>query len=95
MNRIFPKTENKTGFAWRRHGDNIKQELHQLIDQCNNTLILEDARELLQSGKDWWNEMGEKDKNLVLESEGEYNKGNFISHDELMKGFEAWKMKSS
>lgn len=73
--------------------DSIKQELHQLVDKCENVILLEDARELLQSGKDWWEELQEKDKNLVMESETEYKKGNFISHDELMQRFSEWKKK--
>lgn len=73
--------------------DSIKQEIHQLIDKCDNELLLEDARELLQSGKDWWDELSETDKNLVMESEVQYSKGNFISHQELMQRFEAWKKK--
>lgn len=71
----------------------LKQELHQLVDKCNNEQLLEDVRELLQSNKDWWEEMNEKDQNLVMESEAEYNKGNFISHKELMQRFEVWKKK--
>lgn len=71
----------------------LKQELHQLVDKCNNEQLLEDVRELLQSNKDWWEEMNEKDQNLVMESEAEYNKGNFISHEELMQRFEVWKKK--
>lgn len=73
--------------------DSIKQELHQLVDKCDNELLLEDARELLQSGKDWWDELTETDKNLIMESEAQYNKGNFVSHDELMQRFEEWKKK--
>ncbi len=73
--------------------DSIKQELHQLVDKCDNELLLEDARELLQSGNDWWDELKETDKSLVMESEAQYNKGNFVSHDELMQGFEEWKKK--
>ena len=71
----------------------IKQELHQLVDQCNNEQILEDARELLQSNKDWWDELSAADQQLAKESEAEYNKGNFISHEELMQRFEQWKKK--
>lgn len=71
----------------------LKQELHQLVDKCNNEQLLEDVRELLQSNKDWWEEMNEKDQNLIMESEAEYNKGNFISHEELMQRFEVWKKK--
>ena len=61
--------------------DSIKLELHQLVDKCDNELLLEDARELLQSGKDWWEDLSETDKNLVMDSETEYKKGNFVSHE--------------
>ncbi|MEI9934320.1 MAG: hypothetical protein WDM71_05595 [Ferruginibacter sp.] len=73
----------------------IKQELHQLVDKCDNEVLLTEAKELLQSGeiKDWWNELTEEDKTLVLESEAEYEKGNFITHKELMRQFEEWKKK--
>jgi hypothetical protein len=52
-------------------------------------------KELLQSAdvKDWWDELTEEDKNLVMESESEYEKGNFINHAELMQQFEEWKKK--
>ena len=73
----------------------LKKELHQLIDNCNNEVLLAEAKELLQSAdvKDWWDELTEEDKNLVMESESEYEKGNFINHTELMQQFEEWKKK--
>ena len=73
----------------------IKKELHQLIDKCDNELILEEAKALLETEKtdDWWDEMTEEDKNLVKESEVQYGKGNYISHQELMQRFEEWKKK--
>ena len=73
--------------------DLIKQDLHQHIDKCNNELLLEEARELLQTDKDWWDELTEEDRNLVMESEAEYEKGNVISNEDLMKQFEEWKKK--
>ena len=73
----------------------LKKELHLLIDNCNNEVLLAEAKELLQSAdvKDWWNELTDEDKNLVMESEAEYEKGNFINHAELMQQFEEWKKK--
>jgi hypothetical protein len=74
----------------------IKNELHKLIDNCDNELLLIETKKLLEEGseiKDWWDELTEEDKNLVMESEAEYEKGNFISHKELMQQFEAWKKK--
>jgi hypothetical protein len=66
--------------------DNIKDELHKLVDNCDNELLLSETKSLLESQneiKDWWDELTEEDKNLVMESEAEYEKGNFISHKEL------------
>jgi hypothetical protein len=73
--------------------DSIKQELHKLIDQCNNEVLLEEAKELLKTEIDWWDELSEQDKNLVKESEMQYEKGDFINHQELMQRFEEWKKK--
>lgn len=75
--------------------DSIKQELHQLVDKCDNEMLLEEAKVLLEAGDadDWWDELSEEDRNLVMESEVQYGKGNFISHQELMQRFEAWKKK--
>lgn len=73
----------------------VKRELHQLIDQCNNEILLAEAKELLLSAsvKDWWNELTPEDKNLVMETETQYQQGEFISHDNLMQQFEEWKKK--
>ena len=75
--------------------DITKQELHQLVDSCDNELLLEEAKQLLLSSsvKDWWEELTPEDKNMVMESEEQYHKGNFVSHQELMKEFEEWKKK--
>ena len=75
--------------------DSIKQELHQLVDKCDNEMLLEEAKVLLEAGDvgDWWDELSEEDKNLVVESEVQYGKGNFISHQELLQRFEEWKKK--
>ena len=39
--------------------DSIKQELHPLVDKCDNETILEEAKELLQAANttDWWDEL--------------------------------------
>jgi hypothetical protein len=74
----------------------IKTELHKLIDNCDNELLLLETKTLLESGneiKDWWDDLTEEDKNLVMESEAEYEKGNFISNAELMQQYRTWKKK--
>ena len=40
---------------------------------------------LREDTKDWWDELTEEDKNRVMESEAQYEKGDFISHEELMR----------
>lgn len=76
--------------------NDIKTELHKLVDSCDNELLLLETKSLLESGnkiKDWWDELTEDDKNLIMESEAEYEKGNFISNAGLMQQFKAWKKK--
>ncbi len=72
-----------------------KQELHQLINTCDNEIVLGEIKDLLKSDevKDWWEDLTSEDKNLVMESEIQYDKGNFISHDKLVQQFEEWKKK--
>jgi hypothetical protein len=71
----------------------IREELHALVDRCDNELLLEEAKALLQGDNDWWEELTEEDKNLVMESDTQYGKGHFISQQELMKRFDEWKKK--
>ena len=72
-----------------------KQELHQLINDCNNDILLKEVKELLKSPsvKDWWEDLSSEDKNLIMESEMQYEKGDFITHDKLVQQFEEWKKK--
>ncbi len=74
----------------------IKSELHNLIDNCDNELLLTEAKALLESNKeikDWWDELTDEDKSVVMQSETEYERRNFVSHNELMQQFETWKKK--
>lgn len=77
--------------------EQIKSALHELIDNCDNVILLEEAKSLLESSqvKDWWEDLSEDDKNIVLESETEYTKGAYVSHNDLMKDFDKWKKKQS
>ncbi len=71
--------------------DSIKQEIHQLVDKCDNEILLEEAKVLLETAGtgDWWDDLSDDDKKLVMESEVQYGKGNFISHRNLLQRFEA------
>ena len=66
-----------------------KEEIHQLINNCDNEIVLAEFKELLQSPeiRDWWDELSSQDKNLLLESEIQNENGSFISHDKLTRQF--------
>ena len=49
---------------------------------------------LKKATDDWFDELTEKDKNLLEESKEQYSKGNYISHEELMKRFQDGKRSS-
>ena len=58
-----------------------KQELHLLIDLCDNESQLEDIRSILQDrdlSYDWWDELSEEEQSQVKESEEQYERGNTL-----------------
>ncbi|MBA2330098.1 MAG: hypothetical protein M3413_12020 [Bacteroidota bacterium] len=74
----------------------LKQRLHQLVDNCNDEFLLEEAKAVLeseQSGKEFWNELDEEDKDLFIETEEEHEQGHSITHNRLMHQFGEWKKK--
>lgn len=73
----------------------VKEELHPLIDKCENEVLLSEVKELLLRShlNDWWDELTEEDKNLLIESGQQYNQGKFVSNNDLMKQFDEWKKK--
>jgi len=74
----------------------LKQKLHQLVDGCNDAYLLEEARAVLESdttGKDFWNELDEEDKDDFLSTEEEHEGGHSITHQRLMHQVGAWKGK--
>ena len=75
--------------------DILKSELHRLVDTCSNDLLLQEVKAILESSttEDWWTSLPENDKLLVLESETEYNKGDFITHTQLKEELQKWKKK--
>jgi hypothetical protein len=74
----------------------LKQTLHQLVDNCNDEFLLEEAKAVLeseQSGKEFWNELDEEDKDFFVENEEEHEGGHSITHNRLMHQFGEWKKK--
>lgn len=74
----------------------LKQKLHKLIDSCNDEFLLEEARAVLespQSGKDFFEELDDDDRDSFLEGEEEHEQGHKLTHDRLMHQFGEWKKK--
>ena len=74
----------------------LKQKLHKLIDNCNDDFLLEEARAVLESpqtGKDFFEELDDEDRDTFLEAEEEHEKGHAETHQRLMHQFEGWKKK--
>jgi hypothetical protein len=72
----------------------IKQELHQLIDNCSDESLLKDAKLLLKdqdASYDWWDDLSEEDKHLLQESDAQYERGEYITFSELMGQLDAKK----
>jgi hypothetical protein len=75
---------------------NLKQRLHQLVDNCNDEFLLEEARTVLESsstGKEFWNELDEEDKDNFTELEDEHEQGHSITHNRLKHQIGEWKKK--
>ena len=73
----------------------LKSELHQLIDTCGNDLLLQEVKTILESdtAKYCWEELSEEDKQMLMESEVEYDRGGFITHAQLKDQMKEWKKK--
>jgi len=71
----------------------IKEELHQLIDACDNEALLQQAKTILQSSnvKDWWDEL-EEDKDDISTAEKQYENGSLITA-RLMQQFDTLRNK--
>lgn len=74
----------------------LKQKLHALVDNCSDEFLLEEAKAVLesdQSGKEFWDELDDEDKETFLGGEEEHEQGHSITHNRLMHQFEVWKKK--
>ena len=74
----------------------LKQKIHSLVDNCTDEFLLEEAKAVLesdQSGKEFWDELDEEDKESFLGGEEEHEGGHSLTHHRLMHQFEEWKKK--
>lgn len=76
----------------------IRQDLHKLIDELDNDMlkdfyvVIRDFKKAKRkTGKDWWDELTEADKEDLLQGLEEVkHQYNLISHEETMKRARKW-----
>lgn len=73
----------------------IKEELHKLIDTCQEEAVLYEIKERLSGNeKDWWDTDFTKDEqDEMLEASEQVKQGVFSTNEDVMKIFDKWKGK--
>lgn len=74
----------------------LKKQLYALIDGCNDEYLLEEVKAVLESdktGKEFWDELSEEDKESFQEGEEEHELGHLPTHHRLMHQLNEWKNK--
>ena len=62
----------------------IKDEIHQLIDKCEEEAVLYEIKDRLKDNeKDWWDELSKEEQEEILESDRQVQAGNFYTHEEV------------
>ena len=71
----------------------LKQEMRKLIDNCDDDILLEQAKELLQSKKDWWDELTEAQQIELSNLINEPDDKDIVSDEEFLKLTARWRTK--
>lgn len=64
----------------------LKDTIHQLVEECNDEVVLSNAIEILEHSRnkqDWWQELNEEQRQLTLTSLDQSANGETISHEML------------
>lgn len=70
--------------------ETIKIEVAQRILNLQDEEVLMKIQTLLNSEKDWYNDLTEDDKASLQKGIEQADRGELIPHDEVMKAFEKW-----
>ena len=64
-----------------------KLEIVQLVLNTNKATLLNKIEEILKknAAKDWWDEISDEEKKAIEQGLAEADRGEFISHEEVMK----------
>ena len=73
----------------------IKDELHKLIDTCNEEAVLYEVKQkLTHKEEDWWNtDFTKEEQDEMLEASEQVKQGVFTTNEDVMKIFDKWKDK--
>ncbi len=72
----------------------IKEELHKLIDKCEEEAVLYEIKERLSGNeKDWWDELSKEEQDEIIEADRQVQLGNYYTQDQVHKMMEQWKTK--
>ncbi len=72
----------------------LKQDIHLLIDSINDSEVLKAVKTLLQKNatfqSDWWVTISDEERAEILQGLSEADKGDLLSHDEVMEKYKKW-----
>jgi hypothetical protein len=73
----------------------LKQEIHQLIENCDDYMLLNEAKAILASNKhtDWWDELTSEQQNEVAQLVNEPDNANIVSESDYLNMTARWRMK--
>ncbi len=73
----------------------IKEELHQLIDKCEEEAVLYEIKQkLTHNEEDWWgSDFTKEEQDEMLEASKQVKQGVFSTNEDVMKIFDKWKGK--
>jgi len=71
----------------------LKQEVLKLVEECDNDNLLEEAKELLQPEKDWWDELTEEQQAELTKLINEPDEKDTLSFEEYLNTTARWRMK--
>lgn len=73
----------------------LKQEIHQLIENCNDDMLLNEAKVILASNNhtDWWEELTSVQQTELAKLINEPDDKDVISNEEYLNMTARWRMK--
>jgi hypothetical protein len=93
--RIF-ETDRITQILYENAMDALlKQEIHELIENCDDDILLNEAKAIFASKKhiDWWYELTSEQQNEVAQLVNEPDDTNIVSESDYLNMTARWRMK--